>query len=289
MSEVGQRLRHMISNCGYTVAPGAYGTLTARPVEQAGYDVVYLTGGGYSRASGFPDPGLLTMSEIASYYSRTADAVSIPVIGDADAGYGNAVNVIRMVREYEKTGIAGFHIEDQIAPKKCGHYEAKQVVSLNEMVGKTKAAVDTRKDPDLMIIARTDARAVQGLNAAIERVSAYVDAEADPGFVEAPQSLEELAEITGQEPRACFCNIFEGGKTPAVTAVALERMGYKLGIYPSQTNRAAFHAVRRALRALREDGSIRRIDSEIATFAEREAAVNSAWWHAAERKYMAAR
>src|SRR3982751_5808880 len=161
-------------------------------VQLAGFQAVYLTGGGYSRANGYPDIGLLTMTEVVQWISRTVDVVDIPVIADMDAGYGNAMNVVRSVREYEKTGVAAFHLEDQISPKKCGHYEGKQVVSNAEMVGKIKAAADPRRDADMVIIARSDARAIEGLQAAIDRVNAYLEAGADVGFLEAPQSVDEL-------------------------------------------------------------------------------------------------
>src|SRR5262249_44078503 len=153
---------------------------------------VYLTGGGYSRANGYPDLGLLTMSENVRFIGLTVEAVGIPVIADADTGYGNAINVIRTVREDENSGVGAFHIEDQISPQNCGHYEGKEVITLTEMVGKIHAAVDTRQDPDLVIIARTDARAIEGLQAALDRVNAYLEAGADVGFVEAPQDIEEL-------------------------------------------------------------------------------------------------
>src|ERR1700726_5216544 len=170
--ETRQALRRLITRPGYTMVPGAYDTLTARLVEAAGFAAVYLTGGGYSRANGYPDLGLLTLTENTQFIGRTVEAVGIPVIADADTGYGNAINVIRTVREYEKSGVAAFHIEDQVAPKKCGHYEGKEVISLAEMVGKIRAAVDTRRDPDLVIIARSDARAIGGLQASIDRVNA---------------------------------------------------------------------------------------------------------------------
>src|SRR6266852_1282571 len=174
-----QAMRHLIARTGYTIVPGAYDTLTARLVEQAGFAAVYLTGGGYSRANGYPDLGLLTLNENARFIGLTVEAVQIPVIADADTGYGNAINVIRTVREYEKSGVAAFHLEDQVSPKKCGHYEGKEVISRAEMVGKIKAAVDTRQDPDMVIIARSDARAIEGLNAAIDRVNAYLEAGAE--------------------------------------------------------------------------------------------------------------
>src|ERR1041385_8101507 len=230
-------LRELIAAGGYTMVPGAYDTLTARLVEQAGFEAVYLTGGGYSRANGYPDLGLLTLSENVRFIGLTVDAVSIPVIADADTGYGNAINVIRTVREYEKSGVAGFHIEDQVAPKKCGHYEGKEVISRAEMVGKIKAAVDTRRDADMVIIARSDARAIEGLNAAIDRVNAYLEAGADIGFVEAPQTVDELRIVGRSVIGPALVNVFEGGKTPMLPAAELDAMGFRLGIYPSQTDR----------------------------------------------------
>jgi 2-methylisocitrate lyase-like PEP mutase family enzyme len=281
-----QKLRQLITGSGYTMAPGAYDTLSAMLVEAAGFEAVYLTGGGYSRASGFPDLGLLTLSENARWIGMTADRVEIPVIADADTGYGNALNVIRTVREYEKAGAAGFHLEDQVAPKKCGHYEGKEVVSKEEMIGKVKAAVDTRRDHDLVIIARSDARAIEGLAAAIDRVNAYLEAGADVGFVEAPQSEEELLVVAREVKGPALVNVFEGGKTPMLPASRLEAMGFRLGIYPSQTQRAAIRAAERVLQALKEDGDTRRVEAELATFAGREEAVRTASWRGLEEKYL---
>ena len=281
-----QMMRTLIARRGYTMAPGAYDTLTARLVEQAGFEAIYLTGGGYSRANGYPDLGLLTLSENVRFIGLTVEAVGIPVIADADTGYGNAINVIRTVREYEKSGVAAFHIEDQVSPKKCGHYEGKEVISTAEMVGKIHAAADTRQDSDLVIIARSDARAVEGLQAAIDRVNAYLEAGADVGFVEAPQNVEELR-IVGRGVRGpALVNVFEGGKTPMLPAYELEAMGFRLGIYPSQTHRAAIRAAQRVLTALKEDGDTRRIEPELATFQDREDAVGTARWRALEEKYL---
>jgi 2-methylisocitrate lyase-like PEP mutase family enzyme len=281
-----QRLRQLIAGDGYTLAPGAYDTLTARLVEHAGFDAVYLTGGGYSRANGYPDLGLLTLLENVRFIGLTVEAVQIPVIADADTGYGNAINVIRTVREYEKSGVAAFHMEDQVSPKKCGHYEGKEVISCAEMVGKIKAAVDTRQDPDLLIIARSDARAIEGLDAAIGRVNAYLEAGADIGFVEAPQSVEELRIVARRVRGPALVNVFEGGKTPMVPAKELEAMGFRLGIYPSQTHRAAIRAAQRVLAVLKEDGDTTRIEGDLATFQEREEAVGTAAWRALEAKYL---
>jgi len=281
-----QGLRQLIGGAGYTMVPGAYDTLTARLVEAAGFSAVYLTGGGYSRASGYPDLGLLSLTENALFIGRTVEAVGIPVIADADTGYGNAINVIRTVREYEKTGVAGFHIEDQVSPKKCGHYEGKEVISRAEMVGKIKAAVDTRRDADMVIIARSDARAIEGLEASIDRVNAYLEAGADVGFVEAPQTIEELR-IVGQKVRGpALVNVFEGGKTPMLGAKDLEEMGFRLGIYPSQTHRAAIRAAQRVLAAMKRDGDTNAVEAELATFQDREDAVGTAGWRALEDKYL---
>ncbi len=278
--------RQLISSPGYVIAPGAYDTLTARLVQLAGFEAVYLTGGGYSRANGFPDVGLLTMTENVQWIARTVDAVDIPVISDMDSGYGNAMNVVRSVREYEKTGVAAFHLEDQISPKKCGHYEGKQLVSTAEMVGKIKAAVDTRRDADLVIIARTDARASEGLAAAIDRMNAYLEAGADVGFVEAPQNAEELAAIPKSITKPAIANVFEGGKTPALPARQLEAIGYRLGIYPSQTHRAAIAAAKKVLAVLKRDGDTATVESELATFNDREDAVNAVRWRAIEQRYL---
>ena len=281
-----QELRRLIGQTGYTMVPGAYDTLTARLVEAAGFPAVYLTGGGYSRASGYPDLGLLSLTENVQFIGRTVEAVAIPVIADADTGYGNAINVIRTVREYEKTGVAGFHIEDQVSPKKCGHYEGKEVISRAEMVGKIKAAVDTRRDADMVIIARSDARAIEGLEAAIDRVNAYLEAGADVGFVEAPQTVDELR-VVGQKVRGpALVNVFEGGKTPMLGATELDEMGFRLGIYPSQTHRAAIRAAQRVLAAMKRDGDTSAIEADLATFQDREDAVGTARWRALEEKYM---
>src|SRR5579872_7624767 len=281
-----QQLRQLIARSGYTMVPGAYDTLTARLVEAAGFEAVYLTGGGFSRASGYPDLGLLTVVENVHFIGLTVEAVGIPVIADADTGYGNAINVIRTVREYEKSGAAGFHMEDQVAPKKCGHYEGKEVISTAEMVGKIKAAVDTRRDSDMVIIARSDARAVEGLAAAIDRVNAYLEAGADVGFVEAPQSVEELRIVGRRVAGPALVNVFEGGKTPMLNARELDEMGFRLGIYPSQTHRAAIRAAQRVLRVMREDGDARRVEADLATFQDREDSVGTAKWRELEARYM---
>lgn len=281
-----KKLRALLAGKAYTIVPGSYDVLTARLIQLAGFEGVYLTGGGYSRSNGYPDIGLLTMTEVTAWISRVVEAVDIPVIADMDAGYGNALNVIRSVREYEKTGVSAFHLEDQVSPKKCGHYEGKLLVSKAEMVGKIKAAVDTRRDADMVIIARSDARAVEGLQASIDRVNAYLEAGADVGFVEAPQSAEELAAAAKALIKPALCNIFEGGKTPPLPKKELEAMGYRIGIYPSQTHRAAIAAAKRVLAVLKRDGDTEAIEGELATFNDREEAVDSKRWRELETKYL---
>ena len=269
------------------LAPGCYDPLGARLIEEAGFPAVYMTGFGTAAGRlGRPDVGLLTLTEMADNARRIASAVGVPVIADADTGYGNALNVIRTVREYEKAGVAAFHLEDQVSPKKCGHYEGKEVISEAEMVGKIKAAVDTRRDAAMVIIARSDARAIEGLQASIDRVNAYLEAGADVGFVEAPQNIEELRIVARQLTGPALVNVFEGGKTPMVPASELEAMGFRLGIYPSQTHRAAIRAVQRVLAALKDDGDTSRIESDLATFQEREDAVGTERWRALEQKYL---
>ena len=284
--KTSKKLREMIDAGGYTIVPGAYDPLTAKLVELAGFKAIYVTGGGVSRSQGYPDLGLMTLTENVQLLSRLVDAVGIPVIADMDTGYGNAVNIVRSIREFERAGVAGFHIEDQVAPKKCGHYEGKAVIGVAEMVGKIKALVDTRRDPDMVIIARSDARAVEGLEAAIDRVNAYIDAGADVGFVEAPQSVEEMASIPPKLKGPALANVFTGGKTPALPADQLEKMGFRLGIYPSQTQRAAIAAVKDVLNVLKRDGDTAAMEDRLATFSDREAVVNSGWWREHESKYL---
>lgn len=285
MTKTTRMLRQRLASGSILMAPGAFDPLSAMLVEQAGYEAVYLTGGGFSRANGFPDMGLLTMTEVVSFVDRVCDVVPIPVIGDLDNGYGNALNVGRAVRSFEKAGVAAFHIEDQVLPKKCGHYEDKAVVPVGEMIGRIKAAVDARRDDDLVIIARTDARAVEGLERALERVSVYLEAGADLGFVEAPQTVEELQEIPRREPRAAMANIFEGGKTPFASAAQLESWGFRIAIYPSQTHRAAIWAMRSTLEAMKGTGSSEAVSEQMVSFAEREGVVRTASWVERDERY----
>ena len=284
--EPRQQLRKHVSEDKYLVVPGAFDALTARLVEIVGFEALYLTGGGFSRASGYPDMGLMTMLEVTHWVGLVCDAVNIPVIADADSGYGNAVNVVRATREFEKTGVAGIHLEDQVAPKKCGHYEGKEIVPPGEMAGKIKAAVDARRDDGLVVIARTDAIAVEGFDAAVDRMNLYLEAGADVGFVEAPRNREQLEAIPSRIDGPALVNVFRGGKTPVLPKAEFAAMGYRIGIYPNQTHRAAIFAAQEVLRVLKEDGDTERCEDRMASWMDREAAVNTEWWRAREAEYL---
>jgi 2-methylisocitrate lyase-like PEP mutase family enzyme len=206
--------------------------ITAKLIEQAGFAAVYMTGAGTAATLGYPDFGLVTMSEMVANAARIAAGVELPVIADADTGYGNELNVFRTVREFEKSGVAGIHIEDQEFPKKCGHLEGKQVIPRDEYTAKIRAAAAARRDPHFVIIARTDARAVAGLDEAIARANEALAAGADMAFVEAPQSLEEVAAVPRRVKGPCLLNVVRGGKTPDLDLREAEAMGYKLAIVP---------------------------------------------------------
>src|SRR5918911_1000192 len=213
----GARLRELLAGDELVVAPGAYDALTARLVEQAGFPAVYMTGAGTAATLGLPDYGLLTMTEMAENLGRMAGAVSVPVIADADTGYGNELNVVRTVREYAQRGAAALHIEDQVSPKRCGHLDRKEVIGADEFVSKVRAAAEHRPDPDLVLIARTDAIAMCGFDEAIGRANRALDAGADVAFVEAPQTLEEVAAVPRPGEGPCLLNVVASGKTPDVT------------------------------------------------------------------------
>jgi len=245
-------LRRLLAGPGMVVAPGAYDGIGARLIEQAGFGAVYMTGAGTSAARGFPDFGLLTMSEMIENAAVMARSVRIPLIADADTGYGNELNVTRTVREYESRGVAAIHIEDQVSPKRCGHLDGKEVVPREQFVSKIRAAVEARRDRDFMVIARTDARAVCDLDEAIWRGNAALGAGADMVFVEATQSIEEMAAVPRQVKGPCLLNVVPGGRTPNLDLREAEKMGYKLAILPGLMLKAAIEAGDAALAVLKE-------------------------------------
>ncbi len=250
-------LRRRLGDATPIIAPGAYDALSARLVEAAGFDVVYVTGFGSSASLlGRPDVGLVGLGEMSDQVRRIVGAVDVPVVADADTGYGNAINVIRTVQEYERAGVAALHLEDQVLPKRCGHMEGKAVVSSGEMVGKIHAAVDARRDPDLVLIARTDARAPEGLDAAVARAWAYREAGADMLFVEALRDLEEITTVAKELAGIPLVfNWAEGGKTPPLDLARITELGFALIICPITTLLAATRAVAASLSTLRRDGT----------------------------------
>jgi 2,3-dimethylmalate lyase len=281
-------LRQLLAKPGIIVAPGAHDASTAKIIDQTGgFQAVYMTGSGAAMSIlGEPDIGLLTMTEMVTHAHNLAQATTLPVIADADTGYGNALNVTRTVKEYESAGVAAIHIEDQVAPKKCGHFEGKLVISQNEMVGKIKAALDARSDPDFVIIARTDSRAVLGLDEALKRASAYAEAGADAIFVEAPQSLDELQIIARSIKAPLLVNMDEGTRTPLLTVSELEKMGYKIVIFPRSAPSAAAKAIQELMQVLKQTGTTRGFSDRIVTFEGRNLITGLAKYREMEKKYL---
>ena len=262
-------LRQMMSGNQIVVAPGAHDALTAKIIEQVGFAAVYMTGYGQAASHlGKPDVGLLTLTEMVARAANIVEAVNVPVIADADTGFGNAVNVMRTVREYEKAGVAAIQLEDQVAPKKCGHMTGRQVVSKEEMVGKIKAAADVRNDSDFMIIARTDARTVHGIGEALERAKAYEEAGADILFVESPESVEEMKQITSSFKVPVLANMVEGGRTPFLPVQELEKLGYDLVIFPTASTYLVTKALTRLMTTLKDTGTTASLIPEMITFEE---------------------
>jgi len=249
-----KKFRELLRRDDLIIAPGAYDCITARTIAQAGFDAVYMTGAGTAATLGFPDYGLLTMSEMADNAGRLAAAVAVPVIADADTGYGNELNTTRTVREYERRGVAGLHIEDQGFPKKCGHLDNKLIVPLDQYLAKVRAAVAARQNPDFVIIARTDARAVLGFEEAIGRANAALAAGADMAFVEAPQTLEEVLAVPRLVKGPCLLNVVWRGKTPDIAFAEAERAGYKLAIVPGLLFKAVIGVCDRLLAELKAQG-----------------------------------
>jgi 2-methylisocitrate lyase-like PEP mutase family enzyme len=244
-------LRNLLREPGMVIAPGAFDGLTAKLVQQAGFPAVYMTGAGTSVAHGYPDFGLLTMTEMVANAGRMVRSAGIPLIADADTGYGNELNAFRTVQEYEGAGVAGIHIEDQVSPKRCGHLDDKEIVPREDWLAKIRAAAAARRDPDFLLIARTDARAVAGLEEAIARANAALEAGADMAFVEAPQTMDEIAAVPRMVRGPCLLNVVWGGKTPDIDLRNAQKMGYRLAIVPGLLLKAVIGACDNALAALK--------------------------------------
>ncbi len=251
----GGVLREMLLKGGLIVAPGAYDCVTAKLIEQAGFAAVYMTGAGTAASRlGFPDYGLITMSEMVANAGAIAAAVRVPVIADADTGYGNELNVTRAVREFEKHGVAAIHIEDQVFPKKCGHLERKEIIPRAQFLSKINAAASERHDPDFVIMARTDAIAVACFDEAVERANAALNEGADVAFVEAPQTEEQLRAVPRLVKGPCLLNIVRGGKSPEVTLKQADEFGYRIAILPTMLLAAVIETCERLLKTIAETG-----------------------------------
>lgn len=274
MSQLRVRLR----GDGVVVAPGVYDGLSALVASQAGFEALYLSGASiaYTRF-GRSDVGLVSMTEVADTLGAIRERVETPIIVDADTGFGNALNVQRTVRLFERNGAAGIQLEDQSSPKRCGHLDGKALVSTAEMVGKIKAALDARRSDDTLIIARTDAIAVEGFDAAMERATRYLEAGCDTLFIEAPQSLDEMRSITSRFGKRVplLANMVEGGKTPLLSAAELEKIGYRLVIFPGGLTRALAHAMTTYFASLKQNGTTAPFRDRMLDFASLNALIGT--------------
>jgi len=251
-------------------APGVFDGLSAKLAVQSGFAAVYASGGAIARSTGKPDIGLLTLTEVTFRLSEIVTASNVPVIADADTGFGNELNTIRTVEEFERIGVSALHLEDQTFPKRCGHLAGKSLVSINEMCHKIKVALQARKSEKLLIIARTDAIAVEGFQKAIERAKQYVSAGAEMLFVEAPETRKQIEQIAIEVPGPKLINMFYGGKTPLVSTKELAQMGYNVIIIPSDVQRAAIKSMQLTLRTIHSNGNSESISTQLCSFDERE-------------------
>lgn len=282
----GTSLKELMASGEPVLVPGAPNALTARIIEDLGYQVVYVTGAGVTNTYlGAPDIGVISLTELADHVARIRDAVNIPIMVDADTGFGNALNTFRTVKVLERSGANAIQIEDQVYPKRCGHFDGKEVISKEEMVQKIRAAVDARGSDDVLIIARTDARAVLGFEAALERIQAYIEAGADIAFVEAPQTLDEIREIPRRVPVPHILNLVSGGRTPLISLEELKGLNYAFVLYANVALQAAVHGMQRVLKHLREKGEIEELAHMIAPFSERQRLVNKPYFDGLEAKY----
>jgi len=285
MTTAARVLRDLIANHAPVIAPGAFDGLSARLVEQAGFPAVYATGGGIARSLGIPDLGLMGLDEIVKRLEGMVEVTTIPLIADADTGHGNALNAQKTARAFERAGVAGFHLEDQVFPKKCGHYDDKSIVPSKEMTQKIKAVKDALIDPDMLLIARTDGLAVEGYEPTLERAHAYMEAGADMIFVEAPTSEAQIEQIAQDLPQPKLINMFHGGKTPLMPADRLGELGYSLIIIPSDTQRAAIKGMQEVLEVIRRDGHSAAMQERMVSFNGREQVIGTATYTALDKKY----
>lgn len=281
-----QQLKALVDARRGVIVPGAFNALSARVIEDLGFEAIYVTGAGVTNMwFAMPDQGFMGLAEIADHTARIRDAVSVPLIVDADTGFGNALNVRHTVRVLERAGADCIQFEDQVAPKRCGHFSGKDVIGTEEAVNKIKAAVDARRDPDLLILARTDACATQGFEAAIERAQRFAEAGADILFVEAVTTADEIRALPKRLPTPQLMNMVIGGRTPIFGADELGELGYGIVLYANAALQGAVAGMQRALTVLRDQ---RRVDEDpalVTPFAERQRLVSKPEWDALEKRY----
>jgi len=270
-----RHLREKLSSGSPVIAPGAYDGISARLVAMAGFDAVYASGGAIARAAGYPDIGLLSFNEVLERIEKIVEASGLPVVADADTGFGGSANVQRTVRALERAGVAAFHLEDQSFPKRCGHLDNKKLIDVSEMCLKIRIARHTLIDQDCMIIARTDAIATEGFESALSRAEQYVKAGADMIFVEAPETLDQIRTIARRIPGPKLMNMFYGGKTPLMPIEELSSLGYQLVIIPSDMQRAAIHAMQVVLTEIKRTGDSSAMAAQLTSFEEREKIVQT--------------
>jgi methylisocitrate lyase len=282
-------LRQRLRERGILVVPGAADALTARVIEDIGFEAVYITGAGIANTMlGVADMGLPTLTELVTQVQRIADAVSVPLVVDADTGFGGPLNIARTVRDLERAGASAIQLEDQVSPKRCGHFDDKRVVPAGEMLQRLAAALDARRNSDTVIIARTDARASEGLSAAIERAEAYAAVGADVLFVEALLTVTEFKSVAQELRTPLLANMVEGGKSPLLSARELESMGYKIVIFANAALRAAVKGMQDVLRGLLADGTTEKYLDRLIAWPERQRLVRLSELTELERRYTAA-
>lgn len=280
------RLRQLADARRAVLLPGAFNALSARLIEDLGFEAVYISGAGVTNMSlGLPDQGFMGLAEIVEHTARIRDAVRLPLVVDADTGFGNALNVYHAVRRLERAGADCIQLEDQVSPKRCGHFEGKAVIEASEMVGKIKAAVDARTDSGLLVMARTDAAAVHGVDEALERAERYAQAGADILFVEALTDVAAVRALPARLPQPLLMNLVLGGKTPVLPQAELAALGYAFVLYANAALQSALAGMQRALGQLRASGMLAEDPALVAPFAERQRLVGKPAWDALERRY----
>ena len=289
MMSTKKQLRTLVESRRGVVVPGAFNALSARVIVDLGFQAIYITGAGVTNMTfALPDQAFMGLSDIADHTARIRDAVDVPLIVDADTGFGNALNTYQTVRTLERAGADCIQIEDQLSPKRCGHFSGKEVITTIEMIGKIKAAVDARRDPDLLIMARTDACAVHGFEAALERAQLFSEAGADILFVEAVTTADEIRALPSRLKSPQLMNMVIGGKTPIFSAEELAELGYGIVLYANAALQGAVSGMQKALAVLRDTQRIDENSGLVVSFAERQRLVNKPQWDALEIKYESA-